>query len=95
MPPSESATALVPVKQDARRQRRESADTPHKMAVVAKEQRHAIKSPAVKKSGRVRKASLSSVVFVCINNAILYALSHCSGLLPTLPLSGGGKSYER
>ena len=98
LPPSGSATALVPVRQDAtpaRRQRRESADTPHKMAVVAKEQRHVTKSPAVKKSGRVRKASLSPVVFILDMYQQCNTLCLVTGLLPTLPLSGGGKSYER
>ena len=98
LPPSGSATALVPVRQDAtpaRRQRRESADTPHKMAVVAKEQRHVTKSPAVKKSGRVRKAFLSPVVFILDMYQQCNTLRLVTGLLPTLPLSGGGKSYER
>ena len=98
LPPSGSATALVPVRQDAtpaRRQRRESADTPHKMAVVAKEQRHVTKSPAVKKSGRVRKAFLSPVVFILDMYQQCNTLCLVTGLLPTLPLSGGGKSYKR
>ena len=70
MPPPGSATALVPVRQSATpaaRQRehlRESTDSPHKTAVIAKEQSHVTKSPAVKKSGRVRKASFSLVIIL-------------------------------
>ena len=70
LPPPGSATALVPVRQSATpaaRQRehlRESTDSPHKMAVVAKEQSHVTKSPSVKKSGRVRKVSFSLVIIL-------------------------------
>ena len=69
------------------------------MAVVAKEQRHATKSPAVKKSGRVRKVPLSPVFILELSvhaSTLIDSFDTLfSDLLPTLLLPGSGEGYER